>query len=158
LLSARSSIFQPYHGEFNWVTFNKMIMMMSALYKTNTLSLIFIVLTHWNNSSRVDMSLHLGALSEFRVDQSLFSLLNAACLAEKWQISILESLIYSDRLLKSRFTAHEASMLTITPPMLFLTIYKFHVIDILYIISKKGYGCQWSYENDPISSWFPWCC
>jgi len=50
-------------------------MMMSTLYKTNTLSLIFIALAHWNNNSRVDMSIHLGALSEFRVDQSLFSLL-----------------------------------------------------------------------------------
>jgi hypothetical protein len=34
------------------------MMMMSALYYTNTLRWIFIVLAHWNNSLRVDMSLH----------------------------------------------------------------------------------------------------
>ena len=36
------------------------MMMRSALYKTNTLSCIFIVLVHWKNSPRVDMSLPLG--------------------------------------------------------------------------------------------------
>jgi hypothetical protein len=35
------------------------IMMMSAFYQTNMLRWIFIVLAHWNNSSRVDMSFHL---------------------------------------------------------------------------------------------------
>jgi hypothetical protein len=35
-----------------------MMMMMSALFETNMLSWIFIVLAHWNNSLQVDMSLH----------------------------------------------------------------------------------------------------
>jgi hypothetical protein len=52
-------------------------MMRSALYKTNTLSWIFIVFAHWNNSTRVDMSLHFDILSWFRAIQSLFFLLNA---------------------------------------------------------------------------------
>jgi hypothetical protein len=43
-------------------------------------TLIFIVLAHWNNSPRVDMSLHSDTLFWFRADQSLFFLLNAACL------------------------------------------------------------------------------
>ena len=34
--------------------------MMSALFLTNTLSWIFIVKTHWNNSPQVEMSFHLG--------------------------------------------------------------------------------------------------
>jgi hypothetical protein len=47
----------------------------------NTLS--WIVLANWNNSPRVDMSLHLDTLLWFRTNQSLIFLLNAACLAEK---------------------------------------------------------------------------
>ena len=47
LVNANSAIF---HGE-NKVIFNEM-MMKSALYW------IFIVLAHWNNSPRVDMSFH----------------------------------------------------------------------------------------------------
>jgi hypothetical protein len=51
--------------------------------------LVFIVLAHWNNSPRVDMSLHSDTLFWFRANQSLLFLLNAACLAEKQQIPIL---------------------------------------------------------------------
>ena len=42
---------------------------------------------HWNNSPRVNMSLH--TLFWFRANQSLHFLLNAVCLAEKQQITIL---------------------------------------------------------------------
>jgi hypothetical protein len=52
------------------------------------LSWIFIVLAHWNNSPRVDMSLHSDTLFWFRPNHSLIFLLNAACLAEKQQIPI----------------------------------------------------------------------
>jgi hypothetical protein len=68
LFNANSAIFQLYHGENKWI-FNEM-MMSSALYKTNTLSWIFIGLAHWNNSLRVDMSLHLDTLFWFRANQS----------------------------------------------------------------------------------------
>jgi hypothetical protein len=47
------------------------------------------VLAHWNNCLRVDMSLHLDTLFRFRDNQSLLLLLNAACLAEKQQMTIL---------------------------------------------------------------------
>ena len=56
LFNANSAIFQLYHGENNLI-FNEM-MMRSALYETNMLSWIFIVLAHWNNSPRIDMSFH----------------------------------------------------------------------------------------------------
>jgi hypothetical protein len=86
LFNANSAIVKLYHGE-NKLIFNEM-MMRSALYYTNTLSCIFfIVLAHWNNSPRVDLSLHSDTLFWFR-DQSLLVLLNAACLAEKQQIPI----------------------------------------------------------------------
>ena len=62
--------------------FNEM-MMRSALFLTNTLSWIFIVLAHWNNSTRVDMSLHSDTVSWFRANRSLLFFLNAACLAER---------------------------------------------------------------------------
>ena len=50
------------------------------------LSWIFIVLTHWNNSPRIDMSPHSDTLSRFRANQSSLVLLNAAYLAEKQHI------------------------------------------------------------------------
>ena len=56
--------------------------------------MIFIVLAHWNKSSREDMSLHSDTLFWFRANQSLLFLLNATCLAEKQQIPILYSLVW----------------------------------------------------------------
>jgi len=65
------AIFQLCHVE-NKLIFNEMIMM-SALYKTNTLNWIFIVLAHWNNTPRVDMSLHSGTFPCLRANQSALS-------------------------------------------------------------------------------------
>jgi len=65
-------IFQLYHGK-NKIIFNEM-MMKSSLYKTNTLSWIFIVLAHWNNSLQIDMLSHSDTLSWFRANQSLLFL------------------------------------------------------------------------------------
>ena len=87
LFNANSAIFQLYYGE-NKLLFNEM-MMSSALFYNNTLSWSLIVLGHWNNSPRVDMSLHSDTLSWIRANQSLLFLLNAVCLAEKQQIPIL---------------------------------------------------------------------
>ena len=53
------------------------------------LSWICIVLAHWNNSWRIDMSPHSDTLFWFRANHYLLFLLNAAWLAEKQQISIL---------------------------------------------------------------------
>jgi len=61
------------------------------------LSWIYIVLAHWNNSPRVDMTPHSDTLSCLRANQSLLFLLNASCLAEKQQIPILWSLVWPDR-------------------------------------------------------------
>jgi hypothetical protein len=52
------------------------------------LSWIFIVLAYWNNSPRVDMSLHSDTLFRFQANPFLLFLFNAACLAEKQQIPI----------------------------------------------------------------------
>jgi hypothetical protein len=76
LFSANSANFQLYHGE-NKLIFNEMIMK-SALYYTNMLSLIFIVLAHWNNSPLIYMLPHSDTLSWFRANQSVLFLLNAA--------------------------------------------------------------------------------
>jgi hypothetical protein len=86
MFNANSTICQLYHGE-NKLIFNEM-MMRSALYETNTLSWMFIVLAHWN-SPLVDMSFHLDTLYWFQANQSLLFLPNAACLAEKQQIPII---------------------------------------------------------------------
>ena len=74
----------------------------------------FFVLTHWNNSLWVDMSLHVHILFWFRVNQSLLFLLNATCLAEKQQIKFVYSLWFDSN---PRSTTLYASMLTITPSM-----------------------------------------
>jgi len=87
LTPTRQWFMQLYHSE-NKLIFNEM-MMRSILYKTNTLSSIVIVLSHWNNIPRVDMSLHSDTLSWFRANQPLFFLLNVACLVWKQQIPIL---------------------------------------------------------------------
>jgi hypothetical protein len=79
-------MFQLYHGE-NKLIFKEM-MTRSALYKTNTLSWIFIVLAHWNNSLRIDKSPHSNTLSWFRANQFLLFLFNDVRLAEKQQIPI----------------------------------------------------------------------
>ena len=88
LFNTNSAIFQllVYHGE-NKLIFNEM-MTRSILYLTNTLSWIFIVLAHWNNSPGVDMSLHSDILFWFWANQCLLLLLTAVCLAEKQQIPI----------------------------------------------------------------------
>jgi len=59
LFDVKLAMFQLYHGE-NKLHFNEI--MMSALYYTNTLSWILIVLVHPNNNPRVDMSLHSDTL------------------------------------------------------------------------------------------------
>ena len=79
LFNANSAIFQLWPGE-NRLIFNEMIMR-TALSYANTLSSIYIVLVHWNNSPRIDLSPHSGTLSWFRVNQSFLFLLNAACLS-----------------------------------------------------------------------------
>ena len=74
LFNANSAIFLLYHGE-NKSIFNEM-MMRSALYSTNTLSWIFIVLAHWNNSPQVHMSAHSYTLSWFWANPSSFCILS----------------------------------------------------------------------------------
>ena len=56
-----------YHGK-NKLHFYEM---MSALYWTNPLSWIFIVLAHWKFSTQVDMSLHYDNLSWLGANQTL---------------------------------------------------------------------------------------
>ena len=64
--------------------------MMMRFALTNTLTWIFIVLIHWNNSLMIDMSPHSDTLPRFRANQSLLFLLNAACLGEKQQIQMYQ--------------------------------------------------------------------
>ena len=109
----QSAVSQLYHDE-NKLVFNE-TMIMSALYYANMLSVIF--LAHWNNRPWVDISPHSDTLSWFRANQSLLFLLGAACLVEKQQISILKSLVWSDRGSNEQTTSLEVSTITITPPM-----------------------------------------
>ena len=86
------------------VTFHEMLMM-SALYYINTISLIFIVLDHWNNSPWVDMLHHPTHYPDSGPNSLLFLRLKAACLEEKQQISMLFTLIWLYRGSNTRSTA-----------------------------------------------------
>jgi hypothetical protein len=61
LFNAKSAILKLYHGE-NKLIFNEM-KMRPAVYYNNTLSWIFIVLAHWNNSLWIDISPQSDTLS-----------------------------------------------------------------------------------------------
>ena len=100
------------------------------------LSWIFIVLAHWNNSPRIDMSPHSDTLSWFRANQSLIFLLNAVCLVEKQQIPILLSLVWPDRGSNLRSTALKVSSLTITPSMRFIKECRKEILIKLAIVLK----------------------
>ena len=69
-----------------------------------------LVLAHWNNSPRVDMSLHSDTLFWFRANQSLLFLLNAACLAKKlfcsdWMISYpVNTVFWLDDFVSSKYS------------------------------------------------------
>jgi hypothetical protein len=106
------SNFQLYHGEKKLI-FNETMMMRSALYQTNTLSWVFIVLSHWNSSPRIAMSSHSDTLSWFRANQSLLFLCNAARRVEKQHIPILFGSI------RSGLEPTIYRTLTITPPILY---------------------------------------
>jgi amino acid permease len=54
----------------SYISFDEM--MMSVLILTNTFLWIFIVLSHWNNSTQVDMLFHSDTLFRFRANQFLF--------------------------------------------------------------------------------------
>jgi hypothetical protein len=67
----------------------------------------FTVLPHWNNISRVVLSLHIRTHYSDSKPTSFCSLLNAACLAEKQQIPVVWSLVSPDRGSNPRSTALE---------------------------------------------------
>ena len=73
----------------NVLYLDEMKKMMSDLYKTNTLSWIFILLAYWNKSA----DRHVTPLGHI-----IFWVLNAACfIAEKQQMPILASYVWFDQ-------------------------------------------------------------
>ena len=86
----------------------------------------FLVLVHCNKSPWIDMSLHYATLLRFRANQSLLLLLNAACLAEKQQISILQSLVWLDHVRCHLFSLSRA------------------VYQIKNSLPNLKYWCDWS--------------
>ena len=109
LLNANSAICQLYHDDN--LMFNDMMVRfvleqhaeLVHFFTANKTSSIFIVLAHWKNRPRVDMSFHFDTLFWFRVDQYLLFLHTV--------------LVWPDRYPNSRPTAFKASTLTISPSM-----------------------------------------
>ena len=83
LFNANSAICQLYQGNFQWDD-DEVRFVLDQHAELN-----FIVLAHWNNSVRVDMSLHSDTLLWFRANQSFLVLRSAGYLAEKQRILIL---------------------------------------------------------------------
>jgi hypothetical protein len=71
------------------------IMVITSLYKTNTLNWIVRSLACRNKSTRVEFPLHSNTLSWFRYNQSLLLLLKPACLTEKQQLPIIQGPLWS---------------------------------------------------------------
>ena len=116
VIVANSAIFQLYHGE-NKLISNEM-MMMTALYY-NTLSWIFIVLAHWNNSPRIDIFPHSETLS----CPPVFALSPYCCVLSGETANTNFMVFDLTRSgLNRRSTALVASTLTITPLMQFYFI------------------------------------
>jgi len=84
---------RKYHGQKKKGKKKRQTMILKILYSICTrptrLVRFFIVLAHWNNSPRIDMSFHSHTFSLFRANQFVLLPLNAVCLAEKQQIPIL---------------------------------------------------------------------
>jgi hypothetical protein len=87
--------FQHCNGRFNCID----VIMVSVW--------ILIMLAHWNFIPRVDISVHSDTLSWFKANQYL--LFQAACIAEKQHILILQSLVWPDWNSNPRTTALETS-------------------------------------------------
>jgi hypothetical protein len=81
-----------------------MMMMRTTLYNTNRLSLIFIVLTHWNNSLRID-TWHIIPIPSQPI----------CALSSKW--CVLSGEARNTNFIVFGLTALEASTSTITPLM-----------------------------------------
>jgi hypothetical protein len=82
LFNAKSAIFQLYYGEeqvnLQWDD-DEVRFVLDQHAELDFYSAI----DYWNNSPRIDMSLHSDTLFWFRANQSLLFLLSVACLAEK---------------------------------------------------------------------------
>ena len=100
LFNTKLAIFQLYHGKYK---IHSMRWWCKLCTRPAHLVGSFIVLAHWNNRSRVDMSFHLGTFSRIWANKTMLLLINAVCLAEKQQIAIcliwprFEPTIYSTR-------------------------------------------------------------
>jgi predicted nucleotidyltransferase len=77
-------LLEIFFSNLNELFCNNEMMRRSALFWTNTLSWICIVIAHWNNIPQIDMSLHSDTLSRFQANQCLLLQLNTATVAE-WQ-------------------------------------------------------------------------
>ena len=122
LFSANLANLKLYHGE-NKSIFNEM-MMRFALFQTNNLSWICIVLAHWNKSRRIDISSHIDTWSRFRVKQSSLFLINAD--GQRRRNTYQFHSLWFDPI---GFRAHETSTLAFTPPMRYI-FYVNPLIDI----------------------------
>ena len=87
---------------------------MTAFYYTDSVSCIFIMLTHWNTNTWLDMPLYSDTLFWFRVNQTLVLLFNAA---EGETENTYLSLFLPTQSSKQQSTTLEEDTLTISSSM-----------------------------------------
>ena len=113
LLNAKRSLLQLYHGA-NKLQFDEM-MALAALYQTNTLRWLFIVLADWNISPRGNISLLCDTFSRFW-SQPFFVLFPWFCMRSRDATNTNITVVGFIRLMfKPMNNSFEESTWTITP-------------------------------------------
>jgi hypothetical protein len=122
--------------------------MRSDLYQTYTLNWMFIVLSQWNNSPRIDMTFHSDTLSWFRANQSLFFLLNELVLQNSNSVCFCSAKTEPSSSSHKNVTCHEITL---------LTVINNQSINLLLIISIEKNMCAFLSGSEPVQVFLNVC-
>jgi hypothetical protein len=125
----------------------QMMIMLSSLCYTNTSSRILTLLAHWNNSQRVDRSLHSGILSRFRANQPFLLLLNTAC----WPLCCL--FFFNIRILITSRWYLQALLVTLPyPHLLVYIVFLFNIYQLKNMQPLSGESRDYKIDDHVVLS------